>query len=158
MTIRIETNSSDLEKEAQHLATKLREAGEEVEVWGSIKKTAGIEDVTVEVLKMYFGYAVGKHVFERVDVFLAEWFTERPRRDRPPLRVELYDQDEELVSTRMFGGAGNYQDEMSNQLWDLFEATEGRLEEKERHLIRAAADGIELLEAALKALRREKDR
>lgn len=157
MTIRFEANSPELEDEARSLAAKFEAEGEEVEVWGPIRKAAGIEQVVPEILKIYFAYEIGKHVFPRVDLFLAEWFTERPKRSRPPLQVQLYDQDETLITTRNFGGPDSYSDPMSNQLWNLYEATEDRLEEDERNLIRAAADGIELLEAALKAAKRRRE-
>ena len=157
MTIRIEANTTDLEDDARHLAESLKELDNDVEVWGPIRKAAGpVEDVLVEVLKIYFAYEIGRHVFPHVDAFLADWFIKKPRRDGPPLQVELYDQDKDLVATRRFGPEG-YTDEMSEQLWALYENSEGRLTEEERHLVRAAADGIELLESALSYVKKLRD-
>jgi hypothetical protein len=151
VTIKFETNSSELEDEARQLAAKFEAEGEEVEVWGPIRKAAGgAEQVALEILKIYFTYEVGKRIFPRVDLYLAEWFTERPRRRRPDFQVELCDHENDLVAKRRFGPDG-YTEEMAKELWQLYAQTEGRLTDEERNLVRAAADGIEILDAAISA-------
>lgn len=155
MKIDIETNSRDLAGELETLAAALRADGDEVEIRSPIRKAAGAEDLALEVVKFYVEYQIGKQLLERFDAFLADWFLRRPRRRRPALRVELYDQDRETKAIRTFG-PGSYQDEMSEDLWTLYETSEGRLTEEERNLVRAAADAIELLDAVTKAWKKRR--